>query len=46
MWEKMSTELHFFYKNNPSIKDNWKKLQPKTTELLAHNKNIGVYPYK
>lgn len=41
------TELHFFYKNNPAIKDNWKKLQPKTAELLAYyNKHIGTYPYK
>lgn len=42
-----NTELHFFYKDNPAIKDNWKKLQPKTAELLAYyNKHIGAYPYK
>ena len=41
------TELHFFYKNNPKIKENWKKLQPKTAELLAYyNKHVGKYPYK
>lgn len=40
-------ELHFFYKDNPEIKENWKKLQPLTADLLAYfNKNIGTYPYK
>ena len=40
-------KLHFFYKNNPEIAENWKKLQPKTAELLAYyNKHIGQYPYK
>jgi len=38
--------LHFFYKNNPEIIENWKKLQPKTAELMQFfNKNIGEYPY-
>ena len=40
-------ELHFLYKNNPEIIDNWKKLQPKTAAILAFlNKHVGVYPYK
>ena len=40
-------ELHFFYKDNPSIKKNWKDLQPKTAELMEYfNKHIGKYPYK
>ncbi|MFT5102895.1 MAG: hypothetical protein ACI86C_000542 [Candidatus Latescibacterota bacterium] len=40
-------ELHFFYKNNPEIKENWKNLQPKTAEILAYfNEHIGPYPYK
>ena len=40
-------DLHFFYKNNKEIKENWKKLQPKTVELLAFfNEYIGEYPYK
>ncbi|WP_167342788.1 M1 family metallopeptidase [Nonlabens sp. SY33080] len=40
-------DLHFFYKNKASIKDNWKKLQPVTNEFLKFfNKNIGEYPYK
>lgn len=40
-------ELHFFYKNNPEIKENWKNLQPKTAEMLTFfNEHIGPYPYK
>jgi len=39
--------LHFFYKNNPDIIDNWKKLQPITAKLMEYfNENIGPYPYK
>jgi hypothetical protein len=39
--------LHFFYKNDPEIIENWKKLQPKTAEILAYyNKHIGQYPYE
>lgn len=42
-----NVELHFFYKNNPKFVENWKKLQPKTAELLKFfNENIGPYPYK
>jgi hypothetical protein len=42
-----NTELHFFYKNKPENIENWKKMQPKTAELLAYfNKHVGVYPYK
>lgn len=38
--------LHFYYKNDPEIIDNWKKLQPKTEEAMAFfNKNVGTYPY-
>ncbi|MEL4306952.1 M1 family metallopeptidase [Joostella sp. CR20] len=41
------TTLHFFYKDNEAIKENWKNLQPKTAEMLAfYNKNVGKYPYK
>ncbi len=38
--------LHFYYKNDPEIIENWKKLQPKT-EAAMHffSKNIGKYPY-
>jgi len=39
--------LHFFYKNNPNIVENWKKLQPKTAEAMTFfSNNIGKYPYK
>lgn len=39
--------LHFLYKNDPEIKGNWKKLQPKTADMLSYyNKYIGHYPYK
>lgn len=39
--------LHFFYKDNPEIAENWKNLQPKTIEAMKFfNKNIGQYPYK
>ena len=39
--------LHFFYKNDPEIIENWKKLQPHTAELMEYyNSKIGQYPYK
>ncbi len=39
--------LHFLYKNNPEIIENWKKLQPKTIALFEYfNKHLGDYPYK
>lgn len=40
------TTLHFLYKNNPDIIENWKNLQPKTVGLLDFfNEHIGPYPY-
>ena len=42
-----NVELHFLYKNKKENLENWKKLQPKTAELLAFfNENVGQYPYK
>ncbi|MEK9612642.1 MAG: M1 family metallopeptidase [Flavobacteriaceae bacterium] len=39
--------LHFFYKNDPEIIDNWKKLQPHTAQMMEYfNTKIGEYPYK
>ena len=39
--------LHFLYKNDPAIKENWKELQYKTAEMLVYfNEYIGQYPYK
>lgn len=40
-------ELHFLYKNKKDNLENWKKMQPKTAELIAFfNENVGQYPYK
>jgi hypothetical protein len=40
------TTLHFLYKNNPKIIDNWKKVEPRTVQLMQYyNKTIGKYPY-
>ncbi len=39
--------LHFLYKNNPKILDNWKKLQPKAVQVMqAFAEKIGKYPYE
>jgi len=39
--------LHFFYKNNPDIVENWKKLQPITAKLMEYfNEKVGPYPYE
>ena len=40
--------LHFFYQDNMPQEnlDNWKKLQPKTVELMQYfSEHIGAYPY-
>ena len=40
-------KLHFFYLDNPKYNSIWKKLQPKTAELMEFfNKRLGEYPYK
>lgn len=49
--DKRQTEsgvtLHFLYKSDPEIGENWKKIQPKTEELLEfYNEHIGPYPWK
>ncbi|MAZ26778.1 MAG: peptidase M1 [Cytophagaceae bacterium] len=39
--------LHFLYKNDPEVIENWKKIQPETAKLLAYyDEHIGQYPYK
>lgn len=39
-------DLHFIYKDNPEIKENWKNLQPKTAWLMEFmNERVGQYPY-
>lgn len=41
------TTLHFLYKNNPDIIDNWKKAQPETVKLMQYyNTIVGKYPYE
>jgi hypothetical protein len=38
--------LHFLYKNNPKIIDNWKKAEPETVKLMEfYNNIVGKYPY-
>lgn len=38
--------LHFLYKNNPKIIDNWKKAEPETVKLMQfYNQTVGKYPY-
>jgi hypothetical protein len=40
------TTLHFIYKNNPEIIENWKFAEPKTVELMEYyNQIVGKYPY-
>ena len=39
--------LHFFYKNDPEIIENWKKVQADTAKMMEYyNTKIGPYPYK
>ena len=38
--------LHFLYKNNSKIIDNWKKAEPETARLMQfYNQTVGKYPY-
>ncbi|HET8884958.1 MAG TPA: M1 family metallopeptidase [Salinimicrobium sp.] len=40
------TVLHFFYEDEPEIKENWKNLQPITEKMLLYfNEHIGPYPW-
>ena len=40
------TTLHFLYKNNPKIIDNWKMAEPQTVKLMKYyNQIVGKYPY-
>ncbi len=39
--------IHFLYKNNPDIIENWKKLQSPTVALMQfYNETVGKYPYE
>ena len=40
-------DLHFLYKNDSKIIENWKKAEPKIVAIMAlFNKTVGDYPYK
>lgn len=40
------TTLHFLYKNNPKILENWKNVQPETVKIMKYyNQIVGKYPY-
>jgi hypothetical protein len=42
-----NVDLHFLYKDDPKIIDNWKALQPLMIEIMDfYNKKVGDYPYK
>jgi len=42
-----NVDLHFLYKNNPKIIDNWKTVQPLMVKVMDfYNKTVGDYPYK
>ena len=46
---KNGIDLHFLYKKSleKQYLENWKKLQPKTAELMNYfSEHIGAYPYK
>ena len=42
-----NVDLHFLYKNNPKVIENWKALEPLLVKIMAYfNKTVGEYPYK
>ncbi len=42
-----NVDLHFLYKNNPQIIDNWKALQPIMVRVMDYfNHSVGAYPYQ
>ena len=42
-----NVDLHFLYKNNPKIIENWNALQPLMVKVMDFfNKIVGDYPYK
>ncbi len=39
-------KMHFYYQNEPKIRENWKKLQPIALKLMDfYETHIGPYPY-
>ena len=42
-----NVDLHFLYKNNPSVIENWEKLEPLMVKVMGfYNNTVGNYPYK
>lgn len=42
-----NVDLHFLYKNDPKIIDNWRALQPIMVRVMdLFNKSVGLYPYQ
>ena len=42
-----NVDLHFLYKNNQKIIENWKNVQPLMVQVMDfYNKTVGNYPYK
>ncbi len=42
-----NVDLHFLYKNDPSIVEKWKQLQPMMAKVMElYNHKVGNYPYK
>jgi len=42
-----NVDLHFLFKNTPSVVENWRKVEPLLVKVMDfYNKNVGDYPYK
>ncbi|REG98997.1 M1 family metallopeptidase [Flavobacterium aquicola] len=42
-----NVDLHFLFKNTPSVVENWQKVEPLLVKVLDYyNKTVGDYPYK
>lgn len=40
-------DLHFLYKNNSSVIENWKKFEPRMVKVMDfYNQKVGNYPYR
>ncbi|WP_348824590.1 M1 family metallopeptidase [Flavobacterium aestuarii] len=42
-----NVDLHFLFKNTPSVVENWQKVEPLLVKVMDYyNKKVGSYPYK
>jgi hypothetical protein len=42
-----NVDLHFYFKNTPSVMENWRKVEPLMVKVMDYyNKTVGNYPYK